>query len=268
MSDPARLRHQNAGEVARLLLESARIDAPKEGVEQRVLAAVGTTLLGPAWAASGGYSLGRLGSGLTRKVVVFGKWTAVAATATFGVLSAIGGTKQPNAPSPRAAAVSNRAPGSTPSPPVTSPHNDQPEQTGASTGAESPIGQQAVAGLVRPSGSAKRDASVARRTPAGAIPSALQSRLALEVTSLDIVRAELKANHGSMALALLAKHSRDFPHGHLAPEADLLRIQAHVINGDRARAARLAERFLNQYPSGWYSTRVRELLGTARPREP
>jgi len=249
MSDPMRFSDQNAGDAVSLLLASARVDGPNEGAEQRVLAAVGTTLLGPAWAATGGNALGPLGSGVMKKLVVLGKWTALGATAALGALTATSAVNRPSASPSNAPASARSVPGlAPPEPAIVAGHADLARIVGGSVPGQ-PLEQRKKAALNE------------------AAPASRPSRLAQEVTSLDVVRSELRANRANNALALLAKHSRDFPNGRLAPETDLLRIQALMLSGDRVTAARLAEQFLTRYPSSSYSTKIRELMDMRERRE-
>jgi outer membrane protein assembly factor BamD (BamD/ComL family) len=85
-----------------------------------------------------------------------------------------------------------------------------------------------------------------------------------ELASLDRARAALSAGDAPQALALLDAHNARFPHGAMAPEATMLRIEALVAAGDRASAQRAADAFIAQSPDSPYVSRVRSLLGGAK----
>lgn len=82
-----------------------------------------------------------------------------------------------------------------------------------------------------------------------------------EIESLVRVRERLRAGAPAEALALLAVHSRKFPHGLLAEEARVLRIQA-LHDTDPAKARSEAAAFLRDSPESPYRARME---GIANP---
>lgn len=84
--------------------------------------------------------------------------------------------------------------------------------------------------------------------------------LAVEIARIDAIRNLLAADHAKSAIAAAQDFQRDFPHGVLRQEADLLNIEAHRRAGDRRRARGLATRFLAEHPQSPHSARVRDLL--------
>jgi TolA-binding protein len=93
-------------------------------------------------------------------------------------------------------------------------------------------------------------------------------RLADEIASLDRARGALGAGDPQKAIRELDRHSREFPRGALAPEAEVLRIESLLRTGQRARAASLARRFLERHGRGPHASRVRSLLAQAEKTAP
>jgi outer membrane protein assembly factor BamD (BamD/ComL family) len=92
-------------------------------------------------------------------------------------------------------------------------------------------------------------------------PAPLTSRVGDEVSSLDEARAALRRGDAATALRLLDAHDARFAGGDLAQEAALVRVQTLVSQGDDARAAAAAKRFLQVYPASPYAPSVRRIAG-------
>jgi TolA-binding protein len=88
--------------------------------------------------------------------------------------------------------------------------------------------------------------------------------LADEVTALDTARAALARGDTARALADLDAYERRFPSGVLAPEADVVRIEALFASGDISAARGRAGRFLASHSNSPLAARVRELVLRAR----
>ncbi len=85
--------------------------------------------------------------------------------------------------------------------------------------------------------------------------------LAHELSSLDAARGLLARGDAGGALARLDAYGRAYPHGRLALEAEVLRIDALDGSG-RTDAARVrAEAFLQRHPHSVLAARVRARLG-------
>jgi hypothetical protein len=80
-----------------------------------------------------------------------------------------------------------------------------------------------------------------------------------EIALLDRARAALQARSPQRALGLLAQHAERFPQPSLAPEADVLRIEALVQNRELGKARALAKRFLSEHAESPLADRVRSL---------
>jgi outer membrane protein assembly factor BamD (BamD/ComL family) len=96
-----------------------------------------------------------------------------------------------------------------------------------------------------------------RREPTAAS----QPDIALEISAVDTARTALRAGDAAGALAELDRYEGKFGRsGSLAPEAAVLRIEALLVRGDRARAKALADAFLAAHPKSPLAARVRALV--------
>jgi len=95
------------------------------------------------------------------------------------------------------------------------------------------------------------------RTETATAPS---STLAAQVAMLDAARAALESRSPNEALRLAERYREAFPNGELAPEAELVAIEALVEQDARARAVQRAERFLARYPGDPHIARVKWLV--------
>jgi hypothetical protein len=81
-----------------------------------------------------------------------------------------------------------------------------------------------------------------------------------EVTALDRARRAMTDGDAAGALRRLDDYEARFAHGALFEEAEVLRIEALLAEGDRGTASRVANRFLAAHPSSPHAARVRALL--------
>ena len=88
------------------------------------------------------------------------------------------------------------------------------------------------------------------------------STLTHELAALDAARAKLADGDARSALALLDIYGQSFPHGRLALEAEVLRIDALAKSGQREAARQHASAFLRRHPTSVLASRVR---AQARP---
>jgi hypothetical protein len=89
-------------------------------------------------------------------------------------------------------------------------------------------------------------------------PSDSASQLTRELALLDQARSALDERANARALQALDGYAKEFPNGSLSAEAAALRVQA-VGFADPARALRLAQAFLTNYPGSPLVARVRAL---------
>lgn len=83
--------------------------------------------------------------------------------------------------------------------------------------------------------------------------------LAKEVQLLDSARAALP-NEPRRALEVLEQHRREFPRGALIIDAELVRLEAYLRAGDRARATAVANKLIRSAPQSPVAARARRLL--------
>lgn len=96
--------------------------------------------------------------------------------------------------------------------------------------------------------------------PAKRTPKAVEgaASLAEELAALRVAREALAAGDGPRALGALDAYATRFPHGHLALEAEVVRIEVLSRAGDGSAGAR-ARRFLEAHPQSPYAERLRGL---------
>jgi outer membrane protein assembly factor BamD (BamD/ComL family) len=82
---------------------------------------------------------------------------------------------------------------------------------------------------------------------------------------LDQARSAMATGDPARALSTLDEYARGFPHGALAPEASVLRVEALVAAGDRPAAMRAAQSLLKANPTSPYAQRIESLLGSPNP---
>ncbi len=65
-------------------------------------------------------------------------------------------------------------------------------------------------------------------------------------------------------MRLIASYNDDFPSGALAPDADVVALEAAAAKHDRPEVARRALRFLMRYPSDPHAARVEAIRKQAK----
>lgn len=259
--------------AARLLRAGAR-EQPRQTARRRAERALGlsTAAAGVAVtssAAATGSAAG-LGSASPLAAVIFGKWLAVgmlaggaAAGGVTAMSGALGSAPQSVEGSPSPAITS--APLANVVGPELPPGRTAPSSTPAAGGA--PSRQRADdAGQATESRHAFSPNDSLPPTPASEpgsapAPSAVAGSLALsrEVELLEGVRTKLRNGNSGAALAELDAVGRDVVI--LRMEADLLRVEALLANGERARAEALAAELQRRDPRGGQNFRLNRLLG-------
>ena len=94
-----------------------------------------------------------------------------------------------------------------------------------------------------------------RRAPQVADPD-----LSPQIALLDRARAALASGDGAHAKLLASRYESEFPNGAFSQEAEVLRIEAMLAEGDRDSATQAGTRFLQAHPSSPHAPHVRELL--------
>jgi hypothetical protein len=85
------------------------------------------------------------------------------------------------------------------------------------------------------------------------------SGLAAEVARLDAARTSNARGDYDETIQLIERYHRDFPDGALAPDADVVALEAVAAKRDRGETARRAALFLSRYPGDPHAARVRSL---------
>ncbi len=78
-----------------------------------------------------------------------------------------------------------------------------------------------------------------------------------ELALVEAASRATKSGNGQLALQHLAAYRKSFPHGKLALEAQVLRIEALALAGHKSEAARLSQAFLKRYPNSPVAARIR-----------
>lgn len=120
----------------------------------------------------------------------------------------------------------------------------------------------------RPQPTSARSASrAAERSTSKRDPLRPAATLAEEIALLDQARAALAANDGARVIALVDRYERELAGTRMRAEAALLRIEALAQSGQRAQAAQLAQRFVQEHAGSPLADRARTLLNIENPSE-
>ncbi|MBN2196042.1 MAG: outer membrane protein assembly factor BamD [Polyangiaceae bacterium] len=87
------------------------------------------------------------------------------------------------------------------------------------------------------------------------------STLGAEVARLDEARTASRAGDHGEAIRIVEDYRREFPNGALAPDAEVVALEALAKLGERAEVARRAARFLARYPNDPHAGRAKRLAG-------
>jgi hypothetical protein len=244
-------------EVGGLLLKAGRADEPGEAKRRTLLAA--TAALTATSLAAGGAAATSLAAGGTATTkagvasIVSLKWLlilgvsgAAAVTGAVALRDTRGAAPEVSQSAPATGvAPSNVAHVSAPPAPLVAQSPSAPVSTAVSAPASAR--QPAVASPLSP-------------LHEGAAPLPSASSFEAEVSALDGARASIDSGRPAEALSLLDAYVARFPHGTMAPEATLLRIEALLRAGDRNAATRVADDFTARNPKSPYVTRLRTLF--------
>ncbi len=262
MSDPRRLVEE--GDLGASLLSAARVlDADDARARKIALLGVAASGAGVTAASIAARVLPKsLAAALLTKSVVLGLVVAIAVT-SGGVLAALSHARSSSV------AVTTAPPRVAPSPPVlpAAATESPPEPVEALSG---PVAPQSTTPTVQARAAVPSavDADPAKPAEAPAVASSPpQSHLADEVASLQQARSELLAGQPARALATLEAHQKQFPHGLLGIEAEVLRIEALARSGHANVATARARRFIALHPNTPYGVRLQALTGDAAPHD-
>jgi hypothetical protein len=273
MTDPRRLKDEYAGDLQGQLLRSVDADAPRRDAHGRTLVALGfgSAALGIP-AATTATAAAKVGASVTMTMVV--KWVgigigaAVIAAGTVYEAPKLAG-RVPSGVTPREQ-VSTAAPialddhkPASPREPIAPAVNDNGNDGNRIT-APSPGSPQGDA-ISNPKrtpravpNAAQKD--IANPSPASELVESEPPGLSREVAMLDTARQSVSSDPVG-TLRVLDDYANQFPHGNLAPEALVLRIEALVRSGQRSAAEKLAREYLARNPGSPHARKIATLLG-------
>jgi TolA-binding protein len=249
VTDPERLRNEAESPNARTLLSAARDEQPSEALLERTLLAVGAG--SAVFGASAGASAATTAtSAKASGLLGAAKWLGVGALG--GALLTTAAYETRDALRPAAPLNSTVTPAvNRVSEPRALPEHHDPAKT---EDLAEPTATQRAAVPLAPAGAATS-------TPKAERDRALA--LAAEVAALDAARQALSGGDPSRALSLLDAYRNRFPEAQLLPEALHIRMEALYARGDRAAAARIAERLLAGFPLSPHVARARRIAAEA-----
>jgi hypothetical protein len=126
--------------------------------------------------------------------------------------------------------------------------------------------ESAVASASPESSSAPREPAIAPTEPSAKVlarprpapePSSSLSR---ELQALKQAHEALAKGNPNGALSALDDYHAHFPQGALGAEETVIRVQALLARGDRARATAIAHQFSTAHPDSLYARRVEQLV--------
>jgi hypothetical protein len=241
--EPARLHTDPESELERSLLDAGRSYKASGSARQRALAATG--LVGVTVSST------TTASALSKAGLA--KWLAAAALVTGAAvptvrylerhssvpLSAAASARATTPAGPRTPALLDARSAPAPTPPVAV------DPAAAAEAVEAEAAQAAPELPIR--------TRTLRTEPRTAAPAPLSA----ELGALDAARSALGRGQANEALAALDAYARNFPHGKLGLEAEVLRIDALAKSGQAAAASKRAQAFVERYPNSVLAARLR-----------
>ena len=240
MSQLRRWSEKGASREAASLLETSRRERPPARARARTLEALGLAVVGSA--AATGTAMAATSAATKGGLTLLIK---IAALSLVGGAIVAGGVAVVHAAHLRAARPSPLAVASA----AVEPRSVEP-----------PAGVVPLIDPPSPAPSAAAPGNVSRPEHPAARGSASTEVLARELKALELIHEALLGRDPEAALRLLDRYQAQFPHGSLASEATVLRVQALLANGDRARAQALVNGYCSAHPDGPYAKRLNELV--------
>jgi hypothetical protein len=220
------------GDLRELLDAERDLDAPTADTRERLLGRLAPLLLVPPGGVSGpADGSGSAAAGATKALARAGWRAKVLAPVLYVALGSAGGaathaylTRSPGAP-----ARSGEREATPPQAPTSSAASAAP------TAATAP--------------EATAPAASTSSTPAAPAPSPAAGTLRAERLLLESATAALLRGDATTALATLKKHARQYPHGALTEEREVLWVKALRAQGNDAAAEQRANDFKRRFPS-------------------
>jgi hypothetical protein len=240
-SDPSRLAEENVTALEKALLAAGRSYGSSMSARNKTLAALGvagsaTLLAGTAQAVL----LGTLAKLTWSKIL--------AAVSLAGAAAAVPGYYAWQHHLAATAALSSPA---------------QPSAVVARPAQAAPTPERALALAARaPDEQLKGESELASAMATAPARAAVRpATLRHELSTLDAARGMMARGDASGALARLDRYAHEYPHGRLALEAEVLRIDALDAAGRSDAARARAQAFLDRHPHSVLAARVRTRLG-------
>jgi hypothetical protein len=235
VTEPPRLHTEPESELERSLLAAGRSYTASDSSRAKALAALGIVgVTASSTTAASAVTKAGLAKWLAGAVLLAG--AAVPAVHYFRQHSAV-----TSAPSMTAPALTLRSAAPTPAPTASAapgePTPTDPANSPANASASAPSAPRAEA----------------KPTSAPA--------LSAELSALDAARSALASGDATGALSGLDAYARNFPHGKLSLEAEVLRIDALAKSGQTGAAQKRAAAFIKRHPDSVLASRVRAYAG-------
>lgn len=262
MSDPPRFAHENR--LSGRLLRSARADAAPSHARERTFVALGLGASATVTTGTAAGTGGAVSSGVAAKAslaLLLAKVALSGAALTGVTMAVVHHVRTSRAPLPQVlvhGGAQKTTPRAIPSSfaPARPSHTIEPIDSIAPIAAIEPS-QPSTAPTSVSAPEHRPAAAVARGTSSAAVTA---EGLADEVAFLDSAHEALASGQTARALSIVNQYEHGSSSKALFLEAQVLRIEALVQQGDAAHATKLAQAFLTQHPSSALAARVHSLL--------
>ena len=250
MSEPRRMLHDDGDDLGASLLRSARKDGPSPHARRKTMIALGlATGVGATVTAVTTTGAASTLAKSSASVALM-KWIGAGVIGGLVTVGAVAVVQSPKEPPAKTEAVANA--------PIAAPPGAAAQRSPSVVASAAPSDEAPKPSVVA---EAPKPAPEAPKPSPEAPKPAEKPSLADEVAALDAAREALRSGNASQALRALDDHDRRFRGGMLGMEATVMRIEALVVRGDRATAARIGRAFLDAHPRSPHAPRVRSLLG-------
>lgn len=246
MNEPTRLLSSPESELERALLHAGRSYTASDSVRAKTLLALGISAVATSSAPSAAAATSSVTKAAIAKMAVAVLVLGAVAVPVWRYLGRhASSAPAEHAPVNAAARLPVASVALAPAPIPAAPIQSSPvEPAGAEVTAPPPAPR-----ALRP-GSGRAPAKPASSPP-----------LSAELTALDAARTSLSHSDPAAALVALDAYARNFPHGRLKIEAEVLRIGALAKSGQSEAARTRAEAFLRVHPDSVLASRVRSYAG-------
>lgn len=266
MNSPIRLLESSPNPAARGLLQAGLRERPRASALRSTALALGVggslVAASTSAAASAGATAVVVPLAAPSLTLMVAKWVALG---TLGGLALTGGGSLLSDPATQAHAP-------TTAPTTTANARSKPVSATRASPSPTPEGpslEREVQGVTPPAAtlvakpaiSPKARVEIATQSPSAPANASLPNAQSLsrEIAMIDASRRALSSGSPKAALAQLDEYAASTRTGTLDREAQLLRIDALALSGQRAAALTLAERYLASFPNDPHAARLREL---------